>query len=151
MKRITLVAVVLFMSTACTGGMEAAKISLSMAKASLKLADVGIAEADRANQTECLKKDPAQGDVYKKCRAKMEKTKVLYQVSRQVAANSFSAATASILAYEAKKTGKPMDVWVLIRNGACVVLSVMGYVPEKYKKPIQSYINLAVTGLNCSK
>ena len=150
LKRIVFLLVMVLMA-GCAQGLLAAKISLKVARAGLGVADVGMAEANKANQSVCLAQDPTQGAGYQKCRAPMEKKLQLYEVSKRVAGRSFDAAEAGIAAYEAKKAGKEIDIWILLKRGGCAVLSVLAYIPRKYRKSVQVYIDLGLTGLQCPK
>ena len=150
LKRIVFLLVMVLMA-GCAPGLLAAKISLKVARAGLGVADVGMAEANQANQAVCLAQDPTQGAGYQKCRESMEKKLQLYEISKRVAGRSFDAAEAGIAAYEAKKAGKEIDIWILLKTGGCAVLSVLAYIPEKYRKSAQVYIDLGLTGLQCPK
>lgn len=154
MKKVTssvgviLVAVVL---AACANSLAGAKISITVLKAAVGVADVGVAEADRLDKVKCLEKGAEGSEAYRKCRAPMEKKLALYQTSKDVFSRSLSAAEAAVAAYEAKEAGKQIDIWGLIKTGGCALLAAAQYIPEKHRKSVQFYIDLAVTGLKCGK
>lgn len=149
MKRATLVLAVLFLAS-CADKFMAAKISVQAGRAATGIVQLGFDEADRANETECLKKDPQRGEVYKKCRQAMEVRLAWWQKSKATAEALWSAAEAGIKAAELKEGGKPIDYLELVRAGACLLAESLAYIPEKYRKKLQMYLDL-MKGFGCRK
>lgn len=145
----------------CADKFLSARIAVNSGRAALNMAQVGVDTADKGIQAQCnsklcLKVDPTQGEKYKECMtkdhsqeqawkdcyAKFAAFKAKWPQAKRTAEAAFNTADASISLAEQMKKELAPDVIALIKATACMVGESLEFLPEKYKKQVQFYLDM---------
>lgn len=135
----------------CGDKFMAAKIAVQSGRAATSMAQIGIDAASKAKQEECTQKCVNQpSDCYSKCYEKMTKTLKVWEGSKSTANASWDFAEAAIKVAESKKEGQTVDWVPLLKKGACLIVNALEFIPEKYRKDVQFYLNM-MKSFGCDK
>jgi len=146
MRKIASVVIIAsFMTIGCGDKIQQAKISSAAIKAGAELALTGLNAAIKERARYCLDIHKVEtSDEYKKC----------YNVSNEVKSWNFynrlypqvkqavKTLDAAIATAEAKRDGEFVDLITPMVHGVCLLAKVVEWLPLKWRKPVQAYINM---------
>jgi len=122
---------------------EIAKITISVLQTGVNSLEVIVAKIERENKAACLKLGPETSEAFKKCYAKTAEMVEAVDKLKPQLEEALSLASSAVKAEEQKQAGQPVDYITPIKKGVCLLTKLATWLPEKYRKKIETFLALA--------
>lgn len=143
MKRIILVVILSLVFVGCLDKLQAAKTTVAVLQIGLQSLDSIVVKIAQDKKTECLKLGNESSEAFKQCYKKTADMVEAVSKLRPQLEEALSLASAAIKAKEQKDSGQSVDYITPIKKGVCLLTKLSTWLPEKYRKKIETFLALA--------